>query len=176
MTDAELTKLLKDYGAVQVPSEILALYRSAEKSKPKTILEVGVEYGGTFKLWSTLLGPGDLLIGVDLKEHYTWNGEATECKLVYIQGDSQDQRIVSKVEEALAGRSIDLLFIDGDHTQQGVSNDYNNYSKFVRHGGTIGLHDINDGTGVKQFWSTIPQPKYEVNNGIGVGYFLKESN
>lgn len=176
MTDLELKQLLEKYGAVQVPSEIIGLYRAVEKSKPRVIVEVGVEYGGTFKLWSTLLGPGDLLIGVDLKEHYTWNGEGTECNLVYIQGNSQEQETIDKVKEALGDRKVDFVFIDGDHTQAGVTNDYVNYGKLVSRGGTIGFHDINDGTGVKQFWSTIPQPKHEFNEGIGVGFILKESD
>ena len=118
----------------------------------------------------------DLLIGVDLKEHYTWNGEGTECNLVYIQGNSQEQETIDKVKEALGDRKVDFVFIDGDHTQAGVTNDYVNYGKLVSRGGTIGFHDINDGTGVKQFWSTIPQPKHEFNEGIGVGFILKESD
>jgi len=36
---------------------------------------------------------------------------------------------------------LDLLFIDGDHTLDGVQNDYVRYSKYVRKGGYIIFDD-----------------------------------
>ena len=37
---------------------------------------------------------------------------------------------------------MDFLFIDGDHTEQGVTADYHDYKEFVRPGGLIAFHDI----------------------------------
>jgi predicted O-methyltransferase YrrM len=39
---------------------------------------------------------------------------------------------------------IDMLFIDGDHSYQGVINDWNNYNKHVNKGGFIIFDDYND--------------------------------
>ena len=39
-------------------------------------------------------------------------------------------------------RPVDFLFIDGDHTESGVAQDYNDYKGFVRPGGIIAFHDI----------------------------------
>jgi len=36
---------------------------------------------------------------------------------------------------------LDFLFIDGDHTYDGVKNDYNNHFQFVRSGGYLIFHD-----------------------------------
>lgn len=38
-------------------------------------------------------------------------------------------------------KEIDLLFIDGDHSYEGVARDFNNWFSFVRAGGIIFLHD-----------------------------------
>ena len=37
---------------------------------------------------------------------------------------------------------MDFLFIDGDHTEQGVAADYRDYHALVRPGGIIAFHDI----------------------------------
>jgi predicted O-methyltransferase YrrM len=37
---------------------------------------------------------------------------------------------------------LDVLFIDGDHTYEGVRRDFELYSPLVRGGGIIVLHDI----------------------------------
>ena len=37
---------------------------------------------------------------------------------------------------------LDFLFIDGDHTYEGVKKDYEDYKKYVKDGGWIGFHDI----------------------------------
>lgn len=39
---------------------------------------------------------------------------------------------------------IDILFIDGDHSYQGVINDWNNYIEYVNKGGFIIFDDYND--------------------------------
>ena len=43
---------------------------------------------------------------------------------------------------ALAGRPLDVLFIDGDHSYDGVASDFAAYGPLVRQGGLIGFHDI----------------------------------
>ena len=66
----------------------------------------------------------------------------------------------------LAGRQIDFLFIDGDHTYEGVKQDFQMYSPLVRKGGVVAFHDVvehdlaHDPTGtckVDVFWREIKQ-------------------
>jgi len=174
MTNSDIAKLLIDYGAVQDPTEITPLYRAVEGLNPKTILEVGVEGGGTLKLWSTLLGSDGLLVGVDMAPTYRWIDEDTDCERLFIQGNSQEEATIDKVRSVVYDRGVDFLFIDADHTQEGVTRDYNNYSPLVRPGGIIGFHDINDNCGVKQFWTALDAHKYEFINRIGIGFIVKE--
>jgi predicted O-methyltransferase YrrM len=46
----------------------------------------------------------------------------------------------------LKGSEGDFLFIDGDHTYQGVKQDFQMYSPLVKKGGIVAFHDI-----VKQY-------------------------
>ena len=60
-----------------------------------------------------------------------------------------------------------MLFIDGDHTKEGVKEDFESYSDLVKHGGWVVFHDILDtlihreaGCYVSKFWLEI-KDKYE---------------
>ena len=57
---------------------------------------------------------------------------------------------------SLNGLAVDFLFIDGDHTYDGVSKDHETFAPLVRHGGLVGFHDIHpidDGlTEVPRYW------------------------
>ena len=39
-------------------------------------------------------------------------------------------------------QSLDVLFIDGDHTYEGVKDDFLSYSPLIRRGGIVAFHDI----------------------------------
>jgi cephalosporin hydroxylase len=60
----------------------------------------------------------------------------------YIQGYSNDNIVLNRVKEIKNG--IDILFIDGDHSYDGVLSDFNLYSGFVNNGGYIIFDDYND--------------------------------
>ena len=80
-------------------------------------------------------------------------------------------------------RKIDFLFIDGDHTYEGIRADFENYSTLVRPGGLIAFHDIvihvaNPSCRVHEFWNEvksrpgavelIDRDGFEIWGGIGV--------
>jgi cephalosporin hydroxylase len=60
----------------------------------------------------------------------------------YIQGNSQSIDIVTELKKNI--NSIDVLFIDGDHTYGGVIKDFELYSPFVSKNGYIIFDDYND--------------------------------
>ncbi len=65
----------------------------------------------------------------------------------------------------LNGKKLDYLFIDGDHTYEGVKNDFELYSPLVKDGALIAFHDIvihppELNVGVHDFWNEI-NPRYE---------------
>jgi predicted O-methyltransferase YrrM len=59
-----------------------------------------------------------------------------------IRDDSHRPETLAAVRESLAGRPVDFLFLDGDHTYNGVRTDFEMYAPLVRPGGVIAFHDI----------------------------------
>jgi predicted O-methyltransferase YrrM len=57
-------------------------------------------------------------------------------------GNSHDADTLARLRVALGARPVDLLFIDGDHTLDGVRHDYEWYAPLVAPGGHVAFHDI----------------------------------
>ena len=63
-------------------------------------------------------------------------------KYNYIQGSSHDLNVFNKLNDYI--NEIDILFIDGDHSFNGVIKDFEMYSTLVKSGGYIIFDDYND--------------------------------
>ena len=156
-----------------------------------TVIEIGAHRGGTSALFCEL---GAKVISVDLPDG-PWGGigkasaEArdAELKKVYVDryiplhADSQLPETRELVRFNLAGKRADLLFVDGDHSYLGSKHDFENYSDFVRPGGVVAFHDINDtalhrdrGVMVSKLWkelaARLPSQEFSIQDqwgGIG---------
>lgn len=159
-------------GMIQVEEEIKSLYEFLKERSVENILEIGTAGGGTAYLWSQLAS--GVKVSVDLLNMPNFDG------VQFVKGDSHDETTKQKVKEILGDKQLDLLFIDGDHSYEGVKQDYEMYRDLVRPGGIIAFHDINDsrnhrlqGCMVSQLWQEIEGNKQEFNShedraGIGV--------
>jgi len=142
--------------AIQVPSEIASLVRVVQSLRPRRIMEIGTAGGGTLFLFSRAADEQAMLISLDLPGGQFGGGYPQWKSRVYremalpgqrvelLRGDSHDPRSLQHVKALLAGEPLDLLFIDGDHTYAGVTQDMEMYGPLVRPGGVIAFHDIND--------------------------------
>ena len=77
-----------------------------------------------------------------------------------IRADSHHTDTLRRVRKILQEEPLDYLFIDRDHTYQGVKRDFQMYSPLVKKGGIAAFHDIAPhpaglGGGVPQFWGEI---------------------
>lgn len=187
-------KAIRDFGAAQLPEEITGLVDLLKKHPPKNIMEIGSEAGGTFYLWCRLATLGGVKISLDLPSGSSGSGKfrdpsalaarSTQFKrwsanVQIVTGDSHEQKSWREVEALLDGTLLDFLFIDGDHSYEGVKLDYEDYKGFVRPGGLIAFHDINDtefhrkrSCYVAKFWEELQGAKQEFNlhqewGGIG---------
>ncbi len=132
---------------IQIREEIKNLLLILEKVKPKVILEIGTAAGGTLFLFSHIADEEATLISVDLNQHlwirilfrYIKKGKQ---KIFLIQGDSHNIETLKKIKAILKDNKVDFLFIDGDHSYEGVKKDFEMYSPLVRKGGIIAFHDI----------------------------------
>lgn len=152
---------------LQIPAEITALARAVAALKPRTILEIGTARGGTLLIWSSLAA--QRVISCDLQD-MSQQRELLEalpppgssCKVTLLSGNSHDAAFRRRVEAELRGEQVDLLFIDGDHTEAGVEQDYRDYHHLVRPGGIIAFHDIVEKqplstNQVYRFWQRVKQ-------------------
>jgi predicted O-methyltransferase YrrM len=79
-------------------------------------------------------------------------------KIHLVREDSHALATLSLIKKILEGRKLDFLFIDGDHTYNGVKTDFEMCSKLVKKGGIIAFHDTVPGPpenvgGVPRFWN-----------------------
>ncbi len=132
-------------GAMQHPEEIFPAIDYMRTGKPRCICEIGTAYAGTNLLLSHMLETVETIIAVDL---YIMNGAYLRLlrrptqQIHFINGSSYAPQTFERVKSALAGRKIDMLFIDGDHRYDGVKRDFELYTQLMRDGGLIMFHDI----------------------------------
>jgi predicted O-methyltransferase YrrM len=138
----------------QVRSEAVALGKILESRTPARSLEIGTNYGGTLLLLCTLSAPGAKIISVDLPSGQFGGGYPRRKiplfrrfpkpgqQLHLVRADSHLQGTKERVLQILQGELLDYLFLDGDHTYEGVRRDFEMYASLVRSGGLIALHDI----------------------------------
>jgi predicted O-methyltransferase YrrM len=132
-------------GPSQKADEIVHFVRYLADYKPLNVAELGTSTGATNFIISQSVPTIKRMVGVDLfvQNRALLHGfRRPEQSLRYINGSSHDYRVRSMVEESLGGEALDFLFIDGDHTLEGVIDDFLAYRHFVRDGGLIAFHDI----------------------------------
>jgi len=133
--------------SIQQRSEIMALATAVAAIKPKNVLEIGTARGGTLFIWSQLAT--NKVVSCDLEDpgirlplYQAFPPPESDCKVVHHFGDSHDTGFRQRVEAEFVDEPVDFLFIDGDHTEKGVEQDYNDYHHLVRPGGLIAFHDV----------------------------------
>jgi cephalosporin hydroxylase len=188
-----MDKILDEAYKLYMPQhrdEIQGLAEFIKKHNPKITVEIGSKFGGTFMIWNEVFD--GIKISVDLvagihggitreetdKRNDLFNSKYNDC--VFIEGNSHEQSTYDKLVEVLDGKEVDFMFIDGDHTYEGVKQDFKMYSPLVKKGGHVAFHDINDteyhrgrNVFVEQLWTELEGDKIEFNvneewGGIGV--------
>jgi predicted O-methyltransferase YrrM len=155
---------------LQIRNELLSLAAEIADIQPRNAMEIGSYLGGTLFLLCRLAHADARVISVDM---YRGNlGGARKLiyhsfvskrqRLAVIHGDSHGANTRSRIVRKLGAAKLDFLFIDGDHSYQGVKLDFEMYSPLVRPGGVIAFHDIvahppEAQCQVKEFWDEVKQ-------------------
>ena len=138
----------------QVRSELLALLEAVCALRPTRVLEIGTARGGTLFLFTRVAADNATLISVDLPDGPFGGGYSKSKQLLYrsfalpgqalhlLRADSHAAATLEAVTARLRGAPLDFLFIDADHTYEGVKRDFEMYAPLVRPGGLIAFHDI----------------------------------
>jgi predicted O-methyltransferase YrrM len=139
----------------QFKEEFKQFANYVKEHNPKIVVEIGTKKGGSFFIWARLLKPKQL-ISIDLPGGIHGGGfvkqkipfmkyflsDQKESKISIILGDSHQYSTLERLKKELNGKKIDFLFIDGDHTYEGVKSDFEMYKDLVRKDGIIAFHDI----------------------------------
>jgi len=186
---------------LQIKNEIKPLIEILEKIQPITVLEIGTANGGTLFLLSKVSSPQATMISIDLPQgpfgghlYPSWRESIfqsfakKEQQIHLLRENSHDDKTLYKIKKILAGRKFDFLFIDGDHSYEGVKKDFEMYRPLLAKDGVIAFHDITPGPkdkvgGVPEFWNEI-KSKYDhfqiVENirggGYGIGILVNSEN
>lgn len=186
----------------QKRSELKKLAEIVAEKNPKTIMEIGTHRGGTLWVWSRIADQAEQIISLDLRFgefgggyhpnrqrlYRSFVADRPKTEMTLMQMDSHQQETLNNVLALLNGRPVDFLFIDGDHTYEGVKRDFELYSPLVSEGGIVAFHDLipRDGNyGVHLLWREL-KPKFrhfefidkpdQKSMGIGVLFMEREKN
>lgn len=195
METTNINKILdiaySEYDLRQIRSEIFELLAKIQNLENfASFLEIGLHQGGTHFLFKSLQAPGGISVAVDIPPNSARTKRLKDLGSTIIEKNSLLQSTVDEVSAVLGETRVDLLFIDGDHSYDGVKLDYENYKKFVRPGGLIVFHDIVDspkhraeGSFVALFWKELKEQKnnnvFEITAGhynCGIGIVVNEEN
>jgi predicted O-methyltransferase YrrM len=174
---------------VQVPIEFARFVGFVATERPRRVLEVGTGRGGTLFGIAWASAPGAQILSLDLRLYPTQRrslyGTFVEGRRIEMwEADSHLEETRDRVAAHFGLEPLDLLFIDGDHTYDSVSRDYELYAPLVREGGIVAFHDIVDGPyeavgDAPRFWREVRpelEPTIELVDswdqggyGIGIG-------
>jgi predicted O-methyltransferase YrrM len=163
---------------MQDPGELRALVELLAEDPPRVVLEIGTARGGTLYAFARVAADDAVLVSVDLPGgafgggYPRWRAPLYRAfargaqRVELLRGDSQDGAMLTRVRELLDGRPVDFLFVDGDHSYDGVRRDVELYTPLLRDGGVVALHDI-----VPQGTNAADGPEYLVG---GVPEYWRE--
>jgi cephalosporin hydroxylase len=150
------------HSANQKIPEFAGLIGLVSERELNVVLEIGTAHGGTYWTWCRLATPTAHLVSVDLPGNDEWSSRVrsyprpTQTQTL-IRADSHDPQTVRSLD-GLRGL-VDLLFIDGDHSYEGVRADFENYAPLVRASGLIAFHDVDStnhpASQVDRFWTQL---------------------
>jgi cephalosporin hydroxylase len=162
----EQPKIVKNNGGGlliwQYPNQFSKYLSLLSKQKIQSYIEIGCRWGGTFVLTNEYLkifNNVNKSVAIDIIDSPVLNYCITNNETQFIKINSQSQEFKTYINN----NHFDLIFIDGDHSYNGVKHDYT-ISK--NSGNIFVFHDIvNDACpGVVEFWNELKNNEADTYN------------
>lgn len=153
------------------------------KLNPKTIVDLGVDYGYSSFCFS-LPNIGNVY-GIDSFEGDNHAGKRDTYEYVLSKKKELELDNLTIIKGYFDDvvktwdKQIDILHIDGLHTYEAVKNDFETWIRFLNPNGIILMHDTmvdNPDFGVSKFFKEINLPKTNFKNSNGLGIVSYNQN
>lgn len=177
-------------------SELDGFLNAIQRNKCASALEIGSRYGDTLYEIAHALPAGSRVVSVELADGpwgrpdslpelqsviQTLNSEGYDAHLIL--GNSRDPAVIRQAAEL---GNYDVILIDGDHSFEGVSHDWQRYNYLANK--MVAFHDIiARKLGVMPFWEALrlqnPEATFEEftdsrgsSNEMGIGVIYRSSD
>ncbi len=133
--DYQALDLKANTGAFSTLDAEILVPEVAKLEPGEVYLEIGVDKGKSLSIARMVAKDGVWIIGVDLKE------DPQVPNTIFYQDDSVKRAETYKL---VAGKSISVLFIDGDHSYNGCKRDIDAWHPLMKEGGIMLFHDCDE--------------------------------
>jgi len=119
------------------------LFNQKKYNKDINILEIGVQYGGSIKLWRDYFENGKIY-GVDICDNSFIQEKSIltdERVTLYLQNNAYDINFINK---NLADKKFDFIIDDGPHSLESMIFFANYYIELLKDDGVLIIEDIQD--------------------------------
>ncbi len=126
-------------------AEEATMYEIAQKFPEGSFVEIGSEWGRSSAIWAKATHPEAKIFAIDIRfdddlgRFYKANLDEAglDGRVTQVAGDSKELAQSTKFRN----RKFDLIFVDGDHSEEGAYQDIVNWSVKLRKGGYLLIHD-----------------------------------
>tara|TARA_B110000858_G_scaffold198504_1_gene265860 strand:- start:8409 stop:8984 length:576 start_codon:yes stop_codon:yes gene_type:complete len=123
------------FGFIQMLTKMK--YRRESLLRPLKLLEIGTHRGESTAMFA-MSGVFDEIVTVDIQEYDSAVDRSIFDNVEYIIADSKEYH------KEVADGYFDVVYIDGDHSKEGITADINNYKSKIKLYGTFAGHDYNE--------------------------------
>jgi hypothetical protein len=166
----ELTveSLTKNTDSREVTDWMLPLFWSLSRRIPGCVVgEIGMRGGTSTLAWC---------LGADLSDGHVWSMDIEPCEgtlqmLERLSFRPKRHSFVlgnSQTTDFPEGVYFDILYIDGDHSYEGVKGDYERHVQRLKDGGIVLLHDTMSWPEVGTFCDEIGAGRIDLGAGLGI--------
>lgn len=139
--------------------EAAALYKAVRSIPNACGAEIGRFKGGSTVMLALAIGPHGHLLSTDIAPQ---DDHALKDTLIQTNLLDRVDLLLADANKVEHDRSLDFVFIDGDHSYEGAKKDHNKWGSKVRPGGFIIHHDMGNGRPFSSQWQSLATLRSEI--------------